>query len=298
MSIVEMKQKFKVFWNEFVYGGHLLSLGGVSVISATAILLDLKITLDCLFIVYLTSQIIYSYDRYKEFEIDFFCNPERTLYLEKYVEKIPIYIAIYILSVIIILLLLKNYIALIYWIFLIFLGLLYGIFFKKATEKIIGFKNYFVSLMWVLLVVFFIIYYNHSFSLSLFLMCFFIFLRYFIHESFVDIKDIESDEKENLRTLPIIFGEKKLINILKIINILSFFPIICGVYLNFFPIYSLILLLIIPYTLYNFKKLFEPKINKTFLYNVLADGEFILWIVFLGNFYLLNYFSHIITNFL
>ena len=291
-----MKKKINEFWNEFVYGGHLLSLGGVSVVSATAILLGLKITLDCLFIVYLTSQIIYSYDRYKEFENDSFCNPERTLYLEKYVEKIPIYIIIYILCVIIILFLLNNYIALIYWICLIFLGLLYGIFFKKATEKIIGFKNFFVSLMWVLLVVFFMIYYNHSFSLSVFLMCFFIFLRYFIHESFVDIKDIESDEKENLRTLPIVLGEKKLIKFLKLINILSIFPMIYGVYLSFFPTYSLLLLLIIPYTSYYFKKLFEPKTNKAFLYNVLADGEFILWIVFLGNFYILNYFSIMINN--
>mgnify|MGYP001562821980 CR=1 FL=1 len=66
----------KTIWKEFVYGGHLLSLGAASIVFTSAILLEIKITWDCLLVVYLGAQIIYLYNRYKEFKKDSLTNPE------------------------------------------------------------------------------------------------------------------------------------------------------------------------------------------------------------------------------
>ena len=68
--MIEIKKILKFIWDEFIYGGHLLSLGGTSVTFFSCILLNIKITLDCLFIVYLIVYVVYLYNRFKEIDID------------------------------------------------------------------------------------------------------------------------------------------------------------------------------------------------------------------------------------
>lgn len=113
-------------------------------------------------------------------------------------------------------------------------------------------------------------------------MCFFfIFLRELINPCFCDLKDIESDKKENLKTFPIVFGKKKVVRILSGINVISGIPIIIGVYLGLLPKFALILFLILFYTVYYFsrinKKEGDSEGDSEFLYSVLPDLEFILY---------------------
>jgi len=117
-------------------------------------------------------------------------------------------------------------------------------------------------------------------SIPLFLIFLFVFLRMFINTVFLDIKDVESDKKNNLKTFPIVFGYKKTILILKIISLLSGLLLILGSLLYFIPTYSLILLLVVPYSFYYFKKS-ENKENFYLVNYVLADAEFILWLPFI-----------------
>jgi 4-hydroxybenzoate polyprenyltransferase len=282
------KKILKIIWNEFVYGGHLLSLGAVSIVFTSSILLNLKITWDFLLIVYLGAQSIYLYDRYKGFKKDILTNPERTKHIEKYVKYILPILFFFFLIIFLILIYHKNFLALFLGLFLLTIGLLYSIIFKNFTRKIIGFKNFFVSLIWAMLVIFLAVYYSLSFNLALFLLFIFIFFRFIINVGFFDVKDIENDKKDGLLTLANVLGQEKLINILKLFSILVIMPIIIGVYLDVFPLFSLMLLFTIPYTFYYLKKSQDKKMDTSFLYNVIVDGEFILWSFFilLGKFLL------------
>ena len=65
------------------------------------------------------------------------------------------------------------------------------------------------------------------------------------------------------------------------INILSIFPIIVGVYLNLFSNFSLILVLIIPYAFYYLKKTESNEISYSHPYDIFAEGEYPLIFVFI-----------------
>lgn len=278
----------KAVWQEFVYGGHLLSLGAVSIVYTASILLGIKITWDFLTIVYLGTESIYLYNRYKEFEIDSLTNPERTSHIKKNIKKIPFVILIFFLIGFSILIYYQKFAALLFGVILFILGLLYSKVFKSLTQRIVGFKNFFVSLMWTLLVVLLAVYYSLPFNLALFLISIFVFLRLLDNTIFFDIKDVESDRKKHLITLPIVLEDNKLFKSLVLITFSATVPIIVGVFLGLLPTVSLLLFFTVPYGLYCFKKSRETKTNIAFLYNVIRDGEYILWSLFilLGKFLL------------
>jgi len=273
-------------WNEFVYGGHLLSFGAVSIVYAASILLDIRITWDFLLVVYLGTESVYLYNRFKEYKVDFLTNPERTEHIKKYVKYIPFIIFLMTFSAIVIVVYFNKISALTFGLLLLIIGLLYSLFFKKITEKIIAFKSFFISLMWSLLVLFLAIYYSAPINLALFLFSVFVFLRFFVSVSFFDIKDIKTDKQEGLKTLAVVLKQSTLWQFLSIIAILAVLPLIIGVYLRILPISSLMLFLTIPYTFFYFKQLENKNISPYFLYNVIVDGEFIFWLFFVlsGNF--------------
>ncbi|MCK4520728.1 UbiA family prenyltransferase [Candidatus Parcubacteria bacterium] len=278
----------KFIWNEFIYTGHFLSLGAVSIVFTSAILLGIKITWDCLLVVYLGIHSAYLFNRYKELKIDLSTNPERTLYLQKHIKYIPFIISFYALLMTVILVFFNKTSVIIFGLVLFLIGLLYSIFLKECTKKIIGFKNYFVSLMWTLLIIFLAFYYFYPLNLTLILILIFVYLRCFMDTNFYDIKDIESDKKENLLTLAIVFGRKGLLRFLNLINVIALLPIILGVYLELFPMFSLILLFVIPITFYLLKKLEIEKINIAYLSEIAIGTEKISWsfLVLFGKFLL------------
>jgi len=267
-------------WNEFVYGGHLLSFGAVSIVYTASILLDIRITWDFLLVVYLGTESVYLYNRFKEYKVDFLTNPERTEHIKKYVKYIPFIIFLMTFSAIVMVVYFNKISALILGLLLLILGLFYSLFFKKITEKIIAFKSFFISLMWSLLVLFLAIYYSAPINLALFLFSVFVFLRFFVSVSFFDIKDIKTDKQEGLKTLAVVLKQSTLWQFLSIIAILAVLPLIIGVYLRVLPISSLMLFLTIPYTFFYFKQLENKNISPYFLYNVIVDGEFIFWLFF------------------
>lgn len=75
-------------------------------------------------------------------------------------------------------------------------------------------------------------------------------------------------------------ASKKLLIFLKILTIFSMLPIIIAVYFGLFPLFSLALIFIIPYTFYYLKK--SIKKDNFYLVNyILADLEFVLWPIIL-----------------
>lgn len=277
----KIKRIFRLIWNEFIYGGHLLSLGAVSIVYTSAVLLNIKITWDFLVITYLGIYTPYLYNRYKEFNKDFLTNPERTEHIKKYVKYIPLIIIFFLIIIVGIFLYFNKITALLFAIFLLLFSFSYSILFKGISKKIVGFKNFYISLSWALLGILLAIYYSFSFNLTLFLIIIFIYLRLFLNTISFDIKDVENDKKEGLLTLPILLEEKGLLTILSLINIVTIIPIILGWILHLLPFYSLVLLFVLPYTFYYLNKFRKEKMNNRFLCYVVVDGEYIFWSIFI-----------------
>ena len=272
-----VKKTLKIIWEEFIYGGHLISLGGVGIILTSALLLNIEITLDPIIIVYLFTYSSILHNRYKEQETDFLTNPERTENLKKYFRRIILIIFSSIVVSVGILLYFNKIKALIFIILLILSAFLYTKYFKKTTKKLIAFKNIYFSLVASSLSIFLVLYYSYLlFNISLFFIFIFIFLRMFINTVFLDIKDIKSDKKENLLTLPIVLGREKSLMFLKAMTVLSVLPIIIAVYFGLFPLFSLVLILIIPYSFYYFQKSVKKE-NFHLVNYIFADLEFVLW---------------------
>lgn len=272
----------KFVYEEFIYGGHLLSFSAIGVILISVLVLNIKISWEFLTIAYLGAQSFYLFNLYKEFNEDFLTNPERTKHVEKYLKYIPYIIFILLIIILTIGYFKKIQIQILGFIFLVIIGgLIYTKYLKRFTQKIPAFKNFFASIIGALLVLLPVIYYSHPIDLSVYLLMFFLFLKWFVTTSFLDVKDIAEDKKYGLLTLPIILTKNKLFNLLTLITILSLLPISIGVYFNLFPKFSLLFILTLPYTLYYLIKLKSKITNDVFLNYIFVDGEYIAWPIFI-----------------
>ena len=233
---------------------------------APALLLNIRISFDFVLIVYLVSQSIYSYNRFKELDDDMLSNPERSNYLKKEKKLSPFLLAIYLFALFS-LSFFGNLKFFLFVLFLIFLGFTYTVFFKRLTYKIVGFKNFFVAFSICLLMPFLSLYHNYPLNLSVFLISVFVFTKLFINTSFCDIKDVLTDKASGLKTFAIHFGEKGLLSFLRVLSVISGLPIVVGVYLNVLPVYSLVLLLTIFYNFYYFREYEKSRTNREWVGN-------------------------------
>ena len=100
--------------------------------------------------------------------------------------------------------------------------------------------------------------------------------------TFYDIKDLQSDREAGLLTLPMVFKHKSgWLNILHVLNVLSFTPVIVGVIFDILPLYSLFLLLILLYGFVYIQKAKGDTADINFLSYVIADGEYNIWPILL-----------------
>jgi 4-hydroxybenzoate polyprenyltransferase len=283
---MKTKEFLKFAWDEFIYGGHLLSFGAVSIVVTSAILLSISITWDFLVIVYLITYTVYLYNRFIEYDDDFLTNQKRTQHIKRYIKYMPCIVFCSVLVIVSMLLRFSDFLGLTFGLSLLLFGLLYSISSKKITKNIIGFKSFYVSFIWASLVIFLVVYYSLSLNLFIFLLFIFVFLRWMINTIFFDIKDIESDKENNLKTIPILIGKRRTLNYLQIINILSFSLIVFGVLINIFPTFSLSLLILCLYSFYYFKKANSKNVNISKLSCIIVDGEYLFWpiILFLSKF--------------
>jgi len=285
---MKVKKIFNLIWNEFVYGGHLLSLGFSGVILSIIILLDIKIDWVILIIAYLLSQIGYNYNHFKEIESDLKSNPERSQYLQK-AKKYTLFIFfLYIITLIFLLFYFYNFQFILFILFFLLIEALYTIFFKELTKKFVGFKNFYVSMCWSFGGAFLVIFYYHiSFNTSLLFISLFTLLRLIMDTVFFDFKDTEEDKKNNLLTLPIRFGKGETLRFLHILNVFSSLFLIFGIFLKIIPFYFMGLVIFVYfYSFYYLKKAEKGLISEYFrkICYIIVDGQYILWpiTIFLG----------------
>ena len=271
----KIKKFLRFVFNEFIYGGHLQSLGAVSIVFVSGILLKIQITWDILLVTYLLFYPLFIYNRFKEINIDYLTNPGRTQYLRNHLKATQIIFYFVIFILVISLIYFSNFLALIFSLFVLVFGILYTLAFKKITKKICCFKDLYIAAVFALLPFFLLVYYSYSLlSINVLLLSLFIFLESFLMPAFLDIKDIESDKKEKLRTLPVMLGKEKTIVFLSIFNLIGTITIIAFIfYSSTLPRSILMLLFTVPF---DFCCYILVKRQRHFGY-VLQGGKFILW---------------------
>jgi len=284
----KLKRALILLRDEFIYGGHVLALGAISIVFTSSVLLKIRLTWEFLIVVYLGVYLVYLYDHYRGLDKDLLTNSERVQYLKRYIKYIPLIIFLCISIIIGIQLYLNKIEALLASLIMLSLGLFYSPYLKRLTRTIVGFKNFLAPLLWTSLVILLVIFYSITPSLSLFLILSFVCIRIFIGISFSDIKDIESDRKEGLQTFAIIFGKNKTLLFLSILNAIALLPIFFGFYLRLFPPSSLMLTFTSVYAFYYIKRSQDPKINLRTLTHKVVYCENLWWsiLILIGEFLL------------
>lgn len=242
------------------------------------ILFDLEIKIEFLLISYLGTRCIYLYNFYKEIDYDKLNNHCRTSHLKIFGRHLPMIVFFYGLGYFILLIISASIETIIFGFIFLSLGILFTIKGKIISKRIIGFKTLYTSLSWSILVPFTLIYCSQmkiNFQIMLFVI--FVFIRWIINTSFFDIKDMESDEKRKLKTIAIKLGRNNFLDFLQIINIVSIFPIIIGIFIFNLPVYSFFLTLTFFYTFYYICKARNNDIDITKLSHVIVDGEYFVW---------------------
>lgn len=263
--------------NEFVYGGHLLSLGAVGIVITAALILDIGITWDFMLITYSLIYIAYSYNRLIEFRSDYLTNPLRTQHLERSIRFLP-FVIILASSIVVFLTAKFGNVRSIFLVVLLVIGsLLYSVCLKGLTRNIVGFKSFYVSFFWAFLIALLASYYYRPLSAAVLIIFLFVFLRLVVNTVFFDIKDIDSDGRRGLKTLPVYLGKTRVIALIHVLNLASFAPLLVGVFFNVIPSVSMSLLLFIFYSYYYLDLVKNSNVNIQKLSYLMVDGEYILW---------------------
>jgi 4-hydroxybenzoate polyprenyltransferase len=162
-------------------------------------------------------------------------------------------------------------------------GILYGKLLKNLTKKIPAFKNIFTAMNWAVVGAFFpLFYYSMDINLAFIIVFLFIFLRCTNNIIFFDLKDIDNDKENGLKTLPVMFGKKSAIKILQVGNVITFIPLIVGLCLSIINVSALFLLVFLFYGYFYINKAnLASNSELETVSHTLADLEFILWPVIL-----------------
>lgn len=271
--------------NEFIYGGHLVSLVSPSLAFVTMMLFNMALAWEFLIIAYLGTYCIYNYDRYRGVNVDNSSNLKRSSHIQKNLKIRYLVLVGYGTLFFILLSLFSSIQSIIFGSFLLMLGILYADIFKKYTSKIIGFKNLYTSFSFSLLVIFTAIYCNYTIGWAFLVFFAFVFLHFIVDTSFCDIKDMDSDKKQNLKTLPIYFGKQKFLTFLNLLNIISFVILFIAVVINIVQPIAIALIVFCLYRIYYINKAKNSKADIQHLSSVVVDAEYFFWpfVVFIGN---------------
>ncbi|WMW23108.1 UbiA family prenyltransferase [Methanolobus mangrovi] len=268
-------------WKEIIFGGHLFATGSVSVIMACATVFMIPVSLDILFVSYLLFYAIYLYDYSAGASSDELTNEGRARYLQC---KSRSKCIVFIVSVILFLALLifANTITTLIGLSILVLGLLYGSHFKKLTKKIPAFKNIFVSMVWSFLALFLFVYYSLPITYGALMLALFIFIRMVNIQILFDVRDVEGDIAAGLLTIPALFGERKYLLILRLINFVSILFVLVCVIQGLLPFFTLAIMPMFYYAVTYIDKVVKSR--KNYSSYVFAACEPIMWalLIFAG----------------
>lgn len=270
-------------FEEFVYGGHLLSIGASAIVLTVSILVDKPISLPLMLIAYLVTQIVYMADHRRDLDDGAINNLERSKHLRR-IDKIYSRLIIGYIAILTILLVFFSNIHTV--VFVSFLGLLGFFYPKNITRSIVGFKNFYVASLWAISsVVLPYVYFSINIDTLFYYVFSFVLLRWLINTTFFDLKDINGDRKEGLKTFPVTIGAKNTLLMLSVYNIISGIILIFALQNKAIAFSSCLLLFLMFYSFYYiiFALKAKPETIRKISY-IMVDGEYVLWpcLLFIG----------------
>ena len=273
-SIIRLK---KFTYDHFLYGGHVCSLGISFVSLSMMIIISSVIHWELIAIVYLGTLIVYNYDHYRDQALDEKSNEQRTSFVKKYPRMLPASIIFYTSIFFILLFLFGNTGSIIVGSVLLLLGVLYTDIFKKMTKKIIGLKNVYTSLSLTAVLLLTAVYCSVSLDWWFVLFAVFVFSHFIVDTSFCDLKDITTDQKEGLKTLPVVLGRQKYLMFSHGLNLLNFIVLWTAVAVFHLSPLALVFTAFFVYRFIYIEKARRDKNSIPFLTNVIVDAEYLLW---------------------
>lgn len=278
-----MANILRKIWQEFIYGGHLLSLGAACLAWSAGIILGKSFSLELFAIAYFISQVIYSFDHYKDIKKDARGHSERADYLNKQQWQAPFLLVFYLVALAILTGFTKNIAVIVFVAAFLIGGILFPLVFKGFTKKILGFKNFYTAFFWAAGSAFLpFFYYKYSIGLVFVLFFVFVFLRSMVAVVFFDLKDEEVDRALNLKTFPVVLGREKTLLLVGIVNLSCIVLLAIGVCVKLFPMWTVALSLLSLYSCCYLNRawsLSAESIRK--LSYIMVDGEYIFWPILL-----------------
>jgi 4-hydroxybenzoate polyprenyltransferase len=277
-----ISKKIVTLETEFMYGGYLDALAAPLMAISVWTLMGKAMDWRMLLMGYLMTLIIYEYDYYREHPGDSISNPERSYLIKKRAGIYPAALALEAGLLLALLVAYGNMAILVFGLIIAGGGAAYTLALKGVTGIIPGFKNIYTALIWAMAAVS-IPALQYSTGLTLFgvLAFSFIFLKCLVNIVFFDIKDIVSDGRRGLKTIPVLLGIKKTILLLHGLNVLTVIPILIGVYLGVMPVFALAWLVLPFYVAYYLFRGGRSEVNIRHVSYSLADTEFLLWPILL-----------------
>jgi 4-hydroxybenzoate polyprenyltransferase len=261
--------------NEILYLGHLQSLGTGVVAFIANNQFNGGSSVAIFLFTYCTYQIVYYQDRLLGVVSDKPSNAKRSLHIKKCSKTYPFVLLLYAIFVLVSILILNKPSLVLLAVAIIILGVLYTSFFKGITSRVLMFKNIYVSLVYAFSVVIPVLITRNATVLSGVgaLLVFYVFLEAMISQILLDIKDVDTDIKSNLKTLPALIGSEKTLQLARYLSVLTFLIfIMLSVAMD---AYILLTIIIISFVA-NLISIYYIKKSKTTGY-LFSAGKFTFW---------------------
>jgi len=268
---------------ELVLGGHLLALGTASIAGAAAFLFGKDPTVVLLVMAYLFSFGAYMMNRSAEMDQDLASHPERTSYLAQRRRILPGVVAAsfligYALA------------ATVSWIFFVALlvPLALSLLYSVGSKHLVGLigtrnlkqklllKNVSIALGWSLIPILVGLYFG-AFDLPLLLLSPFIFMRLMTNTIIFDIRDTEGDRENAVKTMPTELGVSRSFDLVGAIDAFSAVYLLLVLALGLVPSYAVTLISLPIYSTIYRGFAMQSNANLSFICDVVADAEYILW---------------------
>ena len=267
--------------DEFVHGGHVVAMVLPSMVLTLGLVRNEPLNLPLLAIAYLITLVVYTYNYYEELDRDRLSMPERAAYHKKKARAYPWLIGGYValLSALAILYDRRLPELCITAGIVLTAGILYTAYLKRITKVVPGFKCYYVTGVWVLAVVLLYgIYTDRGPGTVLPALFCFLFAKLLVNTIFYDLRDIRSDGREGLKTVPVVLGRDRTIPLLYLLSLVPPVFLLIAVLTGEARGVALVLL---SFTIYEFYYISIARASGEGAANrkdyALADYEFLLW---------------------
>ena len=276
--INKLFSQIKLFLSFLILNSLFISLVCFSLTYFSFLMFNTKPDLKLLFAMFFTMLGVYNLNKLTDKDEDSINLPERADYVTGN-EKTLLFTLVISYLIAILLGFSVNIWAVIIILFPLLAGIIYSVEISPKIPRlkdITGMKNIIAALSWTVGIVFLPAIYSYKGVMITILILFFIFINLIVNAVIFDIRDIEGDRKNNIKTIPVVIGRQKTKKMLLIIQS-SLIPwLVISIYCGFFTRYLPVLIFCIIYGyLYIHYFCNTEKIPK-YAADLLVDGEWIL----------------------